>query len=267
MIVNKYDRAKIPVLLYHALFEGKANAEKYAIPADTFDQHIRYLAEEGFETLSFDAFLAGSRLPSEKRRIMITFDDGNDSDHSIAFQTLRKYGFVGTFFVTVGRIGTRDYLGWEHLKEMMDGGMSVQSHSVNHLALSDLSNDGLNKELAGSKKILEDKLSHPVDFMSLPGGFYSRRVLKAAQRAGYKGVATSRPGPNRLESPNGKFKLYRRFVITRKTSMDHFQEIVQARWLSNAKSDAVYQLKWIGQKALGSRRYSVIWSKYFKYER
>lgn len=266
MILNKSYHAKIPILLYHALFEGKANAEKYAIATDTFEQHIHYLSEEGFESISFNAFLDGFQPHPKKKYIIITFDDGNYSDYSIAFHILKKYGFVATFFVTVGRIGTRDYLDWDHLKEMIDGDMSIQSHSLNHFFLSDLSEDNLRKELTESKKIVEDKLSLPVHFISLPGGFYSRRVLKAAQDTDYKGVATSGPGLNRLGSLEEKFKLYKRFTITRKTRMDSFQEIVHAHLLFNVKSQVVYRLKSTAQKALGSRGYYIIWSKWFKYE-
>ena len=150
---------------------------------------------------------------------------------------------------------------------MIDGDMSIQSHSLNHLFLSDLSEDRLQKELIESKRILEDKLSLPVRFISLPGGFYSRGVLKAAQGAGYEGVATSAPGLNVLEKERGKFLLFRRSVITRKTQMARFQEIVYAHVLSNAKRRGVYQLKSMAQKILGSRGYYMIWSKCFKYER
>jgi peptidoglycan/xylan/chitin deacetylase (PgdA/CDA1 family) len=265
--VNKCRYAKIPILLYHALFEGKANPEKYAISADTFEQHINYLSGEGFESISFNAFLDGFQPHFRKKYVIITFDDGNYSDYSNAFPILKKYSFVATFFVTVGRIGTRDYLDWDHLKEMTDGDMSVQSHGLNHLFLSDLSKDNLRKELTESKKMLEDKLSLPVDFISLPGGFYSRQVLKATQGAGYKGVATSGPGLNALGKEGGNFVLFRRSVITRKTRMDNFQEIVHAHLLSNAKSQVVYQLKSAAQKVLGSRGYYMIWSKCFKYER
>jgi len=265
--VNQRGNAKVPILLYHALFEGKANTEKYAIATDIFERHVRYLLEGGFEAVSFHAFLDGFQPHPGKRYILLTFDDGNYSDYSIAFHLLKKYGFVATFFVTVGRIGTPGHLGWDHLKEMIDGDMSIQSHSLNHLFLSDLSKDSLRQELTESKRILEDKLSYPIHFISLPGGFYSRRVLKAAQSAGYRGVATSAPGLNILGRSEGAFRLYGRFAITRKTRLDSFQEIVHAQFLSNARSQAVYRIKSIAQKVLGSRGYYRIWSKWFKYEK
>jgi peptidoglycan/xylan/chitin deacetylase (PgdA/CDA1 family) len=265
--VNNYSHTKIPILLYHALFEGKGNAEKYAITTSEFEHHINYLSEKGFESISFDAFLNGYQPLPNKKYIIITFDDGNYSDYSSAFPILKKYDFVATFFVTVGRIGEHDYLDWGHLREMIDGGMSIQSHSLNHLFLSDLSKDNLRKELTESKKILEDKLSLPVHFISLPGGFYSQQVLKTARDAGYKGVVTSRPGLNSFGNEKKKILLLRRFVITRRTHTDSFQKIVHTWLLSNAKSQVVYILKSIAKKVLGSRRYYMIWSKWFKYER
>ncbi|HUL22622.1 MAG TPA: polysaccharide deacetylase family protein [Thermodesulfobacteriota bacterium] len=265
--MNPWGHAKVPVLLYHALFEGRPHVEKYAIATDTFERHIHYLLEEGFETVSFRAFSDGFQPRPGKKYVLLTFDDGNYSDYSIAFRLLKKYGLVATFFVTVGRIGTPDHLDWDHLKEMIDGDMSVQSHSLNHLFLSDLSKDSLRTELTESKRILEDKLSSPIHFISLPGGFYSRRVLKAAQSAGYQGVATSAPGLNILGRSEGAFRLYNRFAITRRTRMDRFEEIAQAHLLSNAKSQAVYRVKSIAQKVLGSKGYYTIWSKWFKYEK
>ena len=267
MVLNNTRHAKIPILLYHALFKGKVNAEKYAIAMDTFEQQVNYLSREGFESISFNAFMSGFQAQSGKKYIIITFDDGNDSDYSIAYPILKKYGFVATYFVTVGRIGTHGYLDWDQLKEMIDGGMSIQSHSLNHLFLSDLSEDNLHKELTESKRILEDKLSLPVHFISLPGGFCSRQALKAAEEAGYMGVATSGPGLNVLGRGKKKFISFRRFVITSKTGIDRFQKIVHGQLLSNAESHVIYQLKSSAQSVLGSKLYYRIWSKCFKFKR
>ena len=95
--MNKYHHAKIPILLYHALFEGRAHTEKYAVAMDTFDQHINYLSEKGFESISFNAFLDGFQPDPRKKYIIITFDDGNYSDYSIAFRILKRYRFCCDF--------------------------------------------------------------------------------------------------------------------------------------------------------------------------
>ena len=256
---------KIPMLLYHALFEGSANVEKYAITMSEFERHIRYLSENGFRSISLADFLIKHQPDDNKKNIIITFDDGNYSDYSRAFPIVRKYGFVATFFVTVNRIGTDGYLDWHHLKEMIDHGMSIQSHSLNHSFLSDLSNELLQKELNESKKILEEKLAISINFISLPGGFNSQRVLNAARDAGYKGVVSSCPGLNRRDRENGSPLFFRRFVITRKTTTEEFIKIVHGDLLHIIKNRMLYFLKSFAKKVLGSQGYYMIWSKFFKY--
>jgi peptidoglycan/xylan/chitin deacetylase (PgdA/CDA1 family) len=256
-----------PVLLYHALFEGNSNPENYAITVNEFERHVRYLSENGFMGACFEDFLDGRENDHSRKYVLISFDDGNESDYSVAFPLLKQYGMRATFFVTVNRIGTAGYLDWQQLREMADGGMSIQSHSLNHVFLSDLSAEGLQTELHESKRTLEKQLSRPVDFISLPGGFCSRKVLRAAQEAGYKGVATSCPGLNCFGNSTGRLLVFNRFVITRSTPIYCFQKIVNADWMHASKSRMKYTIKASAKKILGSALYYRIWSMFFKYKK
>lgn len=152
---------KIPMLLYHALFEGSANVEKYAITMSEFERHIRYLSENGFRSISLADFLSKHQPDDNKKNIIITFDDGNYSDYSRAFPIVRKYGFVATFFVTVNRIGTDDYLDWHHLKEMIDHGMSIQSHSLNHSFLRTSATNSCKRSSMNQKRYSKRNLLSP----------------------------------------------------------------------------------------------------------
>ena len=46
--------------------------------------------------------------------------------------------------------------------------------------------------MVGSKRILEQKLGHPVPFLAYPNGKYDSRVAHAAQKAGYQMAFTER---------------------------------------------------------------------------
>jgi len=261
-----YSNHQVPVLLYHALFQGNANPEKYAIARDEFERHIRYLSENRFICLRFDDFLNGHWNEQNKKYIIISFDDGNFSDYSCAFPILKRYSMTATFFVTVNRIGADHYLEWQHIKEMAEGGMSIQSHSFNHVFLSDLDSKKLHTELYESKKILEQNLLRSIDFIALPGGFNSQKVLRSAEDVGYKGVVTSCPGLNRLKYKKEGFLHFNRFVITRKTQMHSFKNIVNANALYVLKSRMSYDLKLLAKKILGSKRYYQLWSTFIKYK-
>ena len=124
---------KTSILLYHALFDHELRGEKYAINSAEFEEEIKYLSRNAFRSvLVSDLLRPSSTAGSVKKSVAITFDDGNFSDYGMAFPILKKYGFVGTFFVTVSRVGSKDYVSWDNLGEMAAAGMSIQSHSLNH---------------------------------------------------------------------------------------------------------------------------------------
>ena len=54
------------------------------------------------------------------RLVVLTFDDGNRSDHEFVAPLLERYGFGATFFITEG-LGFRDdkeyFLTWEEVRE------------------------------------------------------------------------------------------------------------------------------------------------------
>ena len=257
---------KIPILLYHALFNNEElSKEKYAVNKGEFEKQIEYLAENGFQSLLVDDFCKPYNAADRNRNaIVITFDDGNYSDYSIAFPILKKYGLVATFFVITNWIGTKNFADWSHLKEMIENGMSIQSHSLSHSHLPDLSFDNLYKEVNESKNILEEKLNMIVNAISLPGGFCSRKVLNMAKDVGYKTVCTSVPGMNRIDSQEKQFSVLNRFAITRKTSFQGFKAIVHGDQKQLALYKVQHYLKSGAKKILGSKRYSTIRSKFLE---
>ena len=137
---------------------------------------------------------------------------------------------------------------------------------MTHSFLSDLSPDNLYKELNESRNIIGENLNIIADYISLPGGFCSRKVLNTAKDAGYKAVYTSSPGLNGLDCKEKDFTILNRFVITKKTSFEDFKAIVNR----DKKKIALYILehyfKSSIKKILGSKRYYTIWSRFFKHD-
>jgi len=256
---------KVPILLYHALFDKDLNNEKYEINKEEFEAQIKYLSDNGFQSFPVDDFFkTDSSGVANGKGVVITFDDGNYSDYSIAFPILKQYGFTATFFITVNWIGTEKFATWTQLREMSAAGMSIQSHSLSHPFLSDLSRDDLHKELYESRELLESKLHIPVTVLSIPGGFFSRDVLTMAEDAGYKGVCTSVPGLNKLDLLKSEFLILSRFVMTRKTSFQDFKAIVNRNQRYVAACRVQHYFKSGIKKVLGNKRYYALWSKYMR---
>jgi len=92
---------------------------------------------------------------------------------------------------------------WDQLKELDKGGLvTICSQTRTHPAdLRNLSDTDLAEEMAGSKRILEQQLGHPIHFLAYPNGKFDNRVAHSALKAGYSMAFTERLSPCEL-SPN-----------------------------------------------------------------
>jgi peptidoglycan/xylan/chitin deacetylase (PgdA/CDA1 family) len=88
-------------------------------------------------------------------------------------------------------------MSWEQLRDLARAGHEVGSHSLTHPILPNCSNPELDREVAGSKALLEERLQFEVSSFCYPNGDYDARVAAAVARAGYRVAVTTGGGPNR----------------------------------------------------------------------
>lgn len=220
-------------LMYHELelpgrklCEGFTGHERYAIPQSNFRRQILQLKNRNWRGMSVSEALADSKptLPG----VVITFDDGSETDLIGAAPLLKEANFSATFYVIVGWLGKPGYLSLSQLRKLSDLNFEIGCHSMTHATLSELSSGQLSMEIADAKQKLEDLLGKQVAHFSAPGGFWSREVAQIAMDAGYCSVSTSRPGVNlRTSDP---FHLSR-VVVMRNTSLSDFQGLCTGKWL------------------------------------
>ena len=90
-------------------------------------------------------------------------------------------------------------LTWEQVRTMQDGGISFGSHTMTHPIVSQLDPAKLEKELAESKRVLEDRLGSPVRDFAYPFGKLADCGPLAAEvlaRCGYRSAVTTVAGIN-----------------------------------------------------------------------
>jgi len=83
------------------------------------------------------------------------------------------------------------------LRRLTDAGAEVGSHTLTHANLNILSEEDLDRELAESKRFIEEATGRPVTGLAYPFGkpwSYSGRVATAARRLGYRYALTTRHG-------------------------------------------------------------------------
>jgi len=172
------------ILTYHAIEKAGAEAgnELYCVSLEKFRWQIEYLH--------------GTRYTVHGTNPTVTFDDGDITNHTHAYPVLKEKGLKAHFFILSGKVGENGYMNWQQIRELRDAGMTIGSHGMSHRILTVLSEKELDYELRESKKILEDNLGQPVEYFSIPRGFYDHKVIRKTQEAGYKTVFTSNPEDN-----------------------------------------------------------------------
>jgi peptidoglycan/xylan/chitin deacetylase (PgdA/CDA1 family) len=204
---------RVPILLYHGIREHREDGffdPYYALPLRSLESQIGWLSKNGYSTVALEVLLSAQSVP--ENAFVITVDDGLKSAYTHIFPVLSHAGYRAIFFPVTGGIGRNGWMSWRDLEEMRKAGMEIGSHSVTHRNLAEAGRKELVDELAGSKKLLEDKLGAPVRFLSLPGGYTRHLVQEVAGELGYEAICSSVFGYNRL--PVERYRL-RRFCLRR----------------------------------------------------
>lgn len=229
----------VPVLGYHRIVTGIGES-RYDFSRETFTQHLDLFAQEGVPAIH----AATDFIPNQVGRrdgVMLTFDDGYASDFHVVLPLLERYGFRATFFVTVGRVGMPGYVSWDEIRALSQSGMSIQSHSFDHLFLPTLDRPALLDQLKRSKDRIEAEIGRRVVFLAAPGGRVSSDVMEAAGSAGYRGVFTSEPGYHCEHRRDGVI-VFRRFIMKR-DSLSRLRRIVRGSRLLEYEERASYSVK------------------------
>jgi peptidoglycan/xylan/chitin deacetylase (PgdA/CDA1 family) len=207
------------VLLYHGIGTGDPKArDKYCLSVCNFRAQLETLRSQRFCALHPQAIADPLR---HDRAVVLSFDDGLESDYRAAFPLLVENGFSATFFVNTAEVGNPGRLGWSEMREMQQAGMSFQSHGHRHVDYSRLGPRSAAGQLRLSRETLEQNLGRRVDCFSAPYGLLTRRLIRAAHEAGFQFIFSSRSWPARPgQASAGRFAIYQR------TTLDEFRSLI-----------------------------------------
>jgi len=209
---------QIPILMYHSV--GKDCS--ICVSEERFSQQMEFLFKKKYKIISLDElvrFIKENKRP--KKIVVITFDDGYENNYTNAYPILKKYNFKATVFMIINKIGERDYLTKEQLKELEKNKISIESHTLNHRYLPDSNREGKFLEIFKSKEVLENILGKRVNFISYPAGGFNSETQRLVKNAGYKAAFTTNRGIKRSKNNSDLYAL-KRIKITDKDSSFKF---------------------------------------------
>lgn len=194
----------VPVLMYHSVCPEAAYENRLNITTATFEKQMRFLKERHYNVVRVEelAALISAKKKIPPKTIAITFDDGYRDNYIYALPILMKYAIPAAVFVIVDEVGRStgdkltDKLTWEEIKEMQDSGVfTIGSHAMGAERLVNIkSREELNRQISGSKEILEEKLGKKVNVFSYPEGAFDPEVRQLVIDAGYRAAVATNPG-------------------------------------------------------------------------
>jgi len=105
-----------------------------------------------------------SKIPGTKV-VIINFDDGRKTQFTHAKPILDKYGFKATFYIVCNYVDNKKgFMTWDDIETLNKEGYDIGSHSMNHVHLSNLSQQDIEYEVGHSKECLEDHGIQPTSF-------------------------------------------------------------------------------------------------------
>lgn len=191
--INTSADATVPILLYHNVLEEYPDSDSIVtVTPNMLEQHIISLLNAGYTPISFDDYLNASKgisaLP--EKPVIITFDDGYETNYTYAYPLFKKYNVKATIFVAAKYMGETPglykHFTWEQARDMQNSGLvSIQSHTYSHENMTEKDLYSAESEIRYSKYLIEKNLGTKCNVLAFPYGFHNTDLLNRAHRAGY----------------------------------------------------------------------------------
>lgn len=224
--VQRNTEFRIPILMYHSISDTKENGVHPYYQINTapqiFGEQMLFLHENDYSVISLaeavkllsndNSVTKPTTQPfnhstTQRKLVVLTFDDGYRDFFTDAFPVLKKHGFTATVFLPTAFIDKtepglkgKDHLSWSEIRELQAEGFTFGSHTVHHPQLIDLRLDQVEYEIRKSKVTIEEKTHKLVEFFCYPYKFplQDRRFIgllrSMLHSTGYKACTTTRIG-------------------------------------------------------------------------
>lgn len=105
---------------------------------------------------------------SDKKYVVLTFDDGWNTQYTNAKPILDKYGFKATFYIICEDVDKEDHVTWDQIIRLQEEGHDIGAHTMTHRALTEMPPEEMEFEIAESKQCLLENGITSVESFAYP---------------------------------------------------------------------------------------------------
>jgi peptidoglycan/xylan/chitin deacetylase (PgdA/CDA1 family) len=184
-------KKQVPILCYHQIRDWKPTDSKisreYIVPPAAFAAQMRMLADSGYHTISPDQLYAylitGARLPSKP--ILLSFDDTDLDQYTVAYPEMKKYGFKGMFFIMTVSLGKAHYMSREQVHSLSEDGNTIGSHTWDHHNVKKYEGNDWITQLDKPTKQLEQITGKSIRYFAYPFGLWNTAAFPELKKRGF----------------------------------------------------------------------------------
>ncbi len=190
----------VPILMYHVIAEPPPGAPfpgLYVAPKE-FAEQMQALKQAGWHAVTLDEVEAywkhGTPLGAGKP-IVLSFDNGYQSQYTQALPVLRRLGWVGVENIQLsGLPPSQGGFGAGQVQGLVAAGWELDTQGFSHADLITLDAQQLHYQVAVAREVVQRRYHVPVNWFCYPSGHYDATVVAAVSAAGYEGSTTVIPG-------------------------------------------------------------------------
>ena len=240
--------------MYHRFNESKYPSTN--IQLDVFKNQLEIIENENIHFIHPNDFGKKINQDKQKRKVLLTIDDGLLSFYQNAWPILRDKKIPFILFVNTREVGAFNYMTWDQILELhKNENVEIGNHSHSHEYLVEEKKEVIKNDILKSINIFENKLGKNSDFFSYPFGEYSNEFKKIIKDLGFKYAFGQHSGvidetKDYLELPrfpiNEKYGDVKRFKTLMKTLPFKYKSIVpEDKYLLQSNNPPVVKIKFL----------------------
>jgi peptidoglycan/xylan/chitin deacetylase (PgdA/CDA1 family) len=184
-------KPQVPILCYHQIRDWRPDDSKtartYIVPPQAFATQMKMLADSGYHSVSPDQLyaylLTGAALPPKP--IMLTFDDTDLDQYTVAYPELKRYGFKGVFFIMTVSLGRKHYMSRDQVRQLSDEGHAIESHTWDHHNVKKYAGNDWVTQIEKPTKELEKITGKAIRYFAYPFGLWNTAAFPELKKRGF----------------------------------------------------------------------------------
>jgi peptidoglycan/xylan/chitin deacetylase (PgdA/CDA1 family) len=186
----------VPILIYHVIATPPPGAPfpgLYVEPTE-FAEQMQALKNAGWHAVTLDqveAFWRRGVSLGTGKPVVVSFDNGYNSQFTQALPVLRRLGWVGDENLQLsGLPPSQGGLGQGQIRGLLAAGWELDTQGISHADLITLGAEQLHYQVSVARETLQRRYHVPVNWFCYPSGHYDPTVVAAVKAAGFIGSTT-----------------------------------------------------------------------------